>query len=227
MSGQGKIARLPFRLREQVNLRLLDGQPYSKIISWLHTEPEALAVLDDYFNEAPFNPQNLSEWKQGGFARWKQQRDQVHRTAALADRLAKIVEASGGQLSRGTAPIVAGQVLDFAERLQEVREKLDGEDLSEEQLAALADSLKDLASIVTSMQSAEIGWAAEERKQRDSARKEEEHKLNVARFQRQTVEQFIKWGKTPEAQKILDSGDSQHVKMEQLRQMFFGEEAAA
>ena len=57
---------------------------------------------------------------------------------------------------------------------------------------------------------------------RDSDRKQEELLLAKARFQRQTVEQFIKWAKSPEAAGILESGKPAHVQMSMLRDLMFG-----
>lgn len=36
----GKIARLPVAIREEVNRRLLDGEPASKILPWLNGLPD-------------------------------------------------------------------------------------------------------------------------------------------------------------------------------------------
>jgi hypothetical protein len=66
----GKIARLPHHLREQLNLRLHDHQPYKTILPWLNSLPEAKAIFAADFDNRPITKQNLSEWKQGGFRDW-------------------------------------------------------------------------------------------------------------------------------------------------------------
>jgi hypothetical protein len=59
MTHQGKIARLPARLRNQVCQLLHDGAPFSKIIVWLAER-----------GHPGFNPANLSRWKKAGFQDW-------------------------------------------------------------------------------------------------------------------------------------------------------------
>jgi hypothetical protein len=66
----GKIARLPHAIREQLNLKLLDGVPAKSILPWLNSLPEAKAILAADFENRPINKQNLSEWKQGGHRDW-------------------------------------------------------------------------------------------------------------------------------------------------------------
>jgi hypothetical protein len=41
MTRNGKIARLPQEIREQVNRRLEDGEPGKQIAEWLNGLPEA------------------------------------------------------------------------------------------------------------------------------------------------------------------------------------------
>ena len=66
----GKIARLPLRLRTRLNLFLLDGKPASLILDWINVEPEAVEVFNAMFGGRPVSPQNLSEWRQGGYQEW-------------------------------------------------------------------------------------------------------------------------------------------------------------
>jgi hypothetical protein len=89
----GKIARLPQPIREQLNQRLLDKEPYARLLQWLNALPEVHAVMAGLFGGRPINQQNLSEWKLGGFQEWfvlstaasgpadgltKTQREQIH-----------------------------------------------------------------------------------------------------------------------------------------------------
>jgi len=63
----GKIARLPLAVRQELNRRMLDGEPGSKLIAWLNGLPEVQAVLAAEFQGRPIQKQNLSEWRKGGF----------------------------------------------------------------------------------------------------------------------------------------------------------------
>ncbi len=63
-SGNGKIARLPDNLREQVNQMIFDGQPYRTII-------ESLGEHGKDIDE-----KNITTWrKNGGFEAWRQNRE--------------------------------------------------------------------------------------------------------------------------------------------------------
>ncbi len=71
----GKIARLPEHIRAQLNQRLRDGQPGSKILPWLNALPEVRQVLAELFANKPISDRNLTSWRQGGF------RDDTHQHA--------------------------------------------------------------------------------------------------------------------------------------------------
>src|SRR5437879_3777163 len=66
----GKIARLPDSLREQLNIRLRDGEPASTILPWLNSTGEAKDLLQRHFNGQEITEANLSNWRQGGFTDW-------------------------------------------------------------------------------------------------------------------------------------------------------------
>src|SRR5215472_5333629 len=67
----GKIARLPHQVREQLNQRLEDGESSETLLPWLNSLPKTQAVLAQYFGGRPIHKQNLSEWRQGGFREWQ------------------------------------------------------------------------------------------------------------------------------------------------------------
>jgi len=45
MTRNGKIARLPAAIREELNQRLFDGEPAKPLIEWLNGQPRVQAVL--------------------------------------------------------------------------------------------------------------------------------------------------------------------------------------
>jgi len=66
----GKIARLPRDLHEQVNQLLLDGTPARPILTWLNALPAVQTMLAAHFGGKPINEPNLSHWRNGGYQRW-------------------------------------------------------------------------------------------------------------------------------------------------------------
>jgi len=72
---RGKVARLPRAIREALNQRLRDGLPASEVLPWLNALPEVRAVLHTRFHGKPIAADNLSWWRRGGFAEWRQQQE--------------------------------------------------------------------------------------------------------------------------------------------------------
>ena len=68
--GNGKISRLPWAIRDEVNRRLRDGEPASQLVDWLNGLPEVQEVLREQFGGRAISEQNLSEWKQRAHPEW-------------------------------------------------------------------------------------------------------------------------------------------------------------
>jgi len=71
----GKIARLPAEIREQLNQRLADGARAIDVLPWLNALPAVQKILAEQFDGHPVRPQNISQWRKGGYADWA-----THRT---------------------------------------------------------------------------------------------------------------------------------------------------
>lgn len=173
MTRLGKIARLPRTIREALNQRLADGEMGTRLVEWLNTLPEVRTVLEADFGGRAVNEQNLSEWKQGGFAEW--QRHQMDRewarllaeeseelaedggTVPVAERLAAPVALALAQLLRESAALDAEKrraaVLGVADQLallrrsnlQAVRLQMESERWAAHQKLARAQEEKDAA----------------------------------------------------------------------------------
>lgn len=206
MARQGKIARLPHALRDQVNRRLLDGEHAEEILSWLNSQPQAIATWKDHFEGAEANSQNLSAWRLGGHADWLQQREKVEDLKALSEFALDLARA-GGSISEGAAAIAAGQILETLETAAESEDT----DLSELTIALSRLRKGDLDRKKLDLQT----------RRQDT----QDRALSLARekFERQTAEQFLRWARTPEAQAILDANTTQSIKIADLRKLMFGE----
>jgi|ERR1043166_5190331 hypothetical protein len=77
MTRNGKIARLPRVIREQLNRRLHDGELQTKLVEWLNHIPEVQAVLAAEFDGRAVSEQNLSEWTAGGYRDWMLQQEAI------------------------------------------------------------------------------------------------------------------------------------------------------
>jgi hypothetical protein len=72
----GKIARLPEALRNQINQMLEDGLPYKAVLATLRDA--AAAPLPYAISEM-----NLSNWRRGGYHEWLQKRQNAELLASL------------------------------------------------------------------------------------------------------------------------------------------------
>lgn len=99
MTRNGKIARLPREIREQLNRRLANGEQGIKLVAWLNELPEVRRVLAGDFNGREINEQNLSEWKQGGFREWETRQETIWQAGELAADAKELSEADEGSLA--------------------------------------------------------------------------------------------------------------------------------
>jgi len=67
---KGKIARLPFNIREDINHRLHENVPVKDILIWLNTDGDVRNHMDRLFQSRYITEQNISEWRQGGYQDW-------------------------------------------------------------------------------------------------------------------------------------------------------------
>ena len=75
ITRNGKIARLPKVVREELNRRLSDGEPGKELVTWLNDLPEVQRIVTTEFGRRAVREQNLSEWKQGGYEEWLRQQE--------------------------------------------------------------------------------------------------------------------------------------------------------
>jgi hypothetical protein len=105
----GKIARLPRAVRQELNRRLDDGEQGKKLVIWLNALPEVQAVMAAEFGGKPVREQNLSEWRQRGYPDWVAQQEALE----IAERLG---EDAAQWDAEGRAPLTDTLALWLAAR---------------------------------------------------------------------------------------------------------------
>jgi hypothetical protein len=104
----GKIARLPRDVREELNQRLERSEQSPQLLAWLNALPEVKEVVQEDFAGVPISKQNLSEWRQGGFQEWLLRRDLCEEARDLHDMADEMVdEDSLGALADNAATVLA------------------------------------------------------------------------------------------------------------------------
>ena len=216
----GKIARLPSAIRAEVNRRLDEGESGPRILGWLHTLPEVLTILDQYFHEEPISPQNLSEWRLGGYHEHLERKEQLDRTKGLAEYSSQLASRNGGNTTEGATAIAGGQLLMIFESLDvEAQKKLLLE--KPETYLGLVDAL---ARLQKSQADAEKGRQAGRVVEQNNRRLEQNDRklaLEEKKFQRTTAELFLKFYQDKKAVEIAEGKGKTDVKIEQLRLLMF------
>ena len=80
------MANLPNDIREQLNLRLLEGETGRELVVWLNALPEVQTILGSQFNGSGISEVNLTSWRQGGYLQWLTERECFDSASALAER---------------------------------------------------------------------------------------------------------------------------------------------
>ncbi len=110
MTRNGKIARLPKTIRDEINRRLQGGQEAKRIAEWLNTLPEAQAVIEGEFNGQRINETNLSNWKLGGYQEWEMQQEALEAVIRLGGDAAELSAAAGGALADQLAVCLTARI---------------------------------------------------------------------------------------------------------------------
>jgi hypothetical protein len=85
MHRNGKIARLPRPIRTDLNHRLDDGEESDSLLAWLNKLPLVEQMVEERFDGVPISPQNLSEWRQGGFREWLLRQELIEHACQASD----------------------------------------------------------------------------------------------------------------------------------------------
>jgi hypothetical protein len=72
---QGKVARLPHSIREELNRRIQNGEEGKTLAAWLNSLPETQAILEAHFDGKPVSEMNLSRWRVGGYRDWDKKQE--------------------------------------------------------------------------------------------------------------------------------------------------------
>jgi hypothetical protein len=116
MTNTGKIGRLPHEIRDQLNRRLLSGEPGKRLVTWLNSLPETQRVLAACFDSRPINEPNLTAWKAGGYQEWLVKEETFAEARELgsdAREIAAATDGPDGRLTDHLAAIVASRYAVF------------------------------------------------------------------------------------------------------------------
>ena len=208
MANFGKISRLPAELRNEVCVRLHNGETSATILPWLNSQAEAVKIISEQFEGVAITPQNLSEWKNGEYKKWLARREKIQNLKELSLWASK-VSAQGVNLASGSAAIIAGKILEIADDME-----ISVED---------PDKLAILTRAVAQLQNGEL--AAQKLRNENIKLKHDADRLKIEKqkFQRETCKMFIKWANDERAKEIALSGETESIKMDKLLELMYGD----
>lgn len=205
MSAKGKIARLPYNIRQELNRRHRDGAPDVELLRWLNGLSEVRKALESASfggveHRAEILPANLSEhFRPGGpYDAWlkeETQVEQVERTAELAMRLAE--KAGGGMVSKPMLAILAGNLGLALEHAGE-------------------DGVGDLAKALTAVAQAEAGVYRAQTDRERLAVQAQATALDKEKFRYQVARDALRLFDDAAAREIAEGGGSHEERIEKL-----------
>lgn len=107
LTRNGKIARLPRTVRDEINRRLDNGEKGGPLLAWLNGLPEVRALVAAELGGKPISKQSLSEWRRGGFAEWQARQETLAQARELAADAGEITAATDGRLTDHLATVLA------------------------------------------------------------------------------------------------------------------------
>ncbi len=219
MARTGKIARLPLAVREELNARLRDNESGQDILAWLNGLPIAKEILARSFAGEPISDANLSIWRQGGFAEWLNEQDDIERIHRLHEVSVRVAKAAGGNLSEGLLALNVGRIQEALEQFWNGLRDLESTEDGNEKDKAVTK----LLSSLTAIRGMEIETKKLDLKKIEVAQKGQALDLETRKFNHLRVKSFIEWMVDEEAKKIATSDLATDAKLDALGRHLFKE----
>jgi hypothetical protein len=205
MTRNGKIARLPREIRDELNRRMADGENGGSLLRWLNVLPAVQAVLSREFGGKPVIKQNLSEWRGGGFAEWQSRQEMLAQTRELVEDANELTTVTNGKLTDYLATVLAA-------RYAAAMASWSGEvsDDFRRKLRVLHGLCQDVVELRRGDHSGARLALEQERVGRERDKTTE-----------QVFEQFQKWAKNPSVRDIINENEvSLEERVRRMRELF-------
>ncbi|MCE9609886.1 MAG: hypothetical protein K8R23_06715 [Chthoniobacter sp.] len=119
VTRNGKIARLPRAVRQELNRRLHEGEQGKRLVMWMNALPEVQAIVVAEFGGKPIREQSLSEWRKGGYRDWVLQQEALELAGRLGEDAAELSEDGRPPLTDTLALWVAARYAVATRRVAE------------------------------------------------------------------------------------------------------------
>ncbi|MCE0499755.1 MAG: hypothetical protein LV481_17595 [Methylacidiphilales bacterium] len=209
VTRKGKIACLPLALRTELNRRLDDGWRGPQILEWLNAEEPVRTMLERRWSGQPIKPQNLSEWRRGGYVDWRRQRDGIEKLRELAEYARELGEAVSGNIAGACATLAGARIM----------EAVDTADI--EDVLKMVGPIASLRRGDAARVKLEQGWRRLDLQQQSLDQRNERIELAGKYLPPATEALFLEWSKDKRIRDILDGDDSHEEKIERLDRALF------
>jgi hypothetical protein len=119
----GKIAQLPKDVREELNRRLENGCRGNRLVKWLNELPAVKEILREQFDDRPISHQNLSQWREGGYADWLRHQGTQEQIRWVVERSEDVDKVEGNEhLCERLARVAAAELAEHLQRLSTVED---------------------------------------------------------------------------------------------------------
>ena len=119
----GKIARLPKEIREELNHRIENGWRGARLVKWLNELPPVKEMLREQFHSRPITEQNLSQWRDGGYADWQRHQDTQEQIRWVVERSDDVDKVEGSEhLCERLARVAAAELAEHLQQLSAVED---------------------------------------------------------------------------------------------------------
>jgi integrase len=106
----GKIARLPYTVRRELNRRMRDGERGPSLIKWLHSLPDVQAIIATQFEGRGIQKQNLSQWRRGGYRDFLKHEETRQELRSFLEEIKGLQEAAPDGVTDQLALYLAVQI---------------------------------------------------------------------------------------------------------------------
>lgn len=212
MALLSKIARLPRDIREQLNSKLDNGELGPTILPWLNDLPEVQKIVREQFKGVAVSDQNLSTWRETGYATWQVGQERVHKLRQLSEMALKM-GTSGRDLFAGSNAIAAGHIMELLENLDP--------DAQQEMLAEKPEMFTDLLDKLAKLTKAhtESDRTALDKEKHETTK--QKLALDRERYEFAQAQAVLKHAKSKEVQKIVSGPGTNSEKIAALRARMF------
>ena len=183
ITRNGKIARLPKTVRDELNQRLANGERGTELVAWLNSLPEVQCIITEQFGGRPMRAQNLSEWKHGGYKDWNNKQEAMELARQLPAEAAALKSATGELPSDILATWLTAHYAVAAHQLKDTG----------------ALGLKQFGKLIRDVSVLRRGDHSAERLKLEKA------KLEHARKQTEDemIAQFVRWARDPKVRELI------------------------